>query len=244
MINKALYQLYKKHWIELKLAVDQLPDELKPTHPLLLKIADEEGYKKAGCRIMIVGQETNDWNGKFGKYGIEQLQDIYADFMAKDTKAKRTLFWRYQKKLMSVFPRDIDSVIVWNNIYKLGKPGKRGRPNKETRSIQELHFNIFKEELNILKPDIVIFLTGPRYDAAIETYLPGVVISKVREGTVRQIAYLKHENLPDVAIRTYHPQYLNRLTSETSVFHGETPAITLQNIAEKSLWSEPGEKVK
>lgn len=225
-INEQLYQLYDKCWQDLLTSIEALSDEHKPTHPLLLKLPNEAAFQEANVKVMVVGKETNDWEGLFGKHNIKSLQDTYADFLLKDTKAKRTLFWRYHRDWVSRLENKVGkgaTAVVWNNIYKLGKPGKRGKPTQVMRQINADAFDVFEEELKILKPDIVIFLTGHGYDQALQRYLPGITFQEVPEGRKKQITHCIHPSLPPISVRTYHPQYLNILKPEGNQFNRDTP---------------------
>ncbi|TMN21895.1 uracil-DNA glycosylase family protein [Lentibacillus cibarius] len=224
--NKHLYHLYQQHWDDLRNSIKALPKSKRPTHPLLLKLTDEVAYQEADIKIMFVGKETNDWEGTFGHYHVKGLQDFYETFWNKDTKAKKTLFWKFMRKWISQIEEELPNAsvsVTWNNIYKIGRSGKRGKPNKATQEITKRDFCVFKEELRILKPDVVIFLTGPGYDTVLETYLPGVEFREVEAFNKRNIAHCSHPSLSRIAIRTYHPQYLNTLKPEEREFHRKTP---------------------
>lgn len=82
MESKELNKLYKQNW-------DKLSDELsnivksdlktKPTNPLLLRLKDDNSYLNADIKIMIFGQETNNWGNDF-KNDIKFIKTIYNDF--------------------------------------------------------------------------------------------------------------------------------------------------------------------
>ncbi|SIS64850.1 uracil-DNA glycosylase family protein [Salimicrobium flavidum] len=226
-VNQQLYELYERKWEELQREIYALSGEERPTHPLLLKVPDEAAYEQADMKVMIVGKETNDWEGRFGKHSLTDLQEFYADFLANDTKAKHTLFWRYPQELFSSLQERGSVSFVWNNIYKIGKAGKKGKPSRSVRNINQQSFQVFKEELEILKPDIVLFLTGPGYDKVLKSYLPGLTHESMAEGTKREMVRCIHPSLPSIALRTYHPQYLNTRTPEKGPFHRDTPKEAL-----------------
>lgn len=189
-------------------------------------LPDEAVYHKADTKMMIVGQETNDWEGIFGRHSIESLQYVYKNFMIEDSYSVKSTFWRYMQnwsKLIETGTPNGTASIVWNNIYKMGRVSEIGKPNNKIQLITKKHFNVFEEELKILKPDIVLFLTGPNYDNALQSFLPEIKLHKIEEGAERQIVRCKHQALPKLAYRTYHPGYLNRLTPGNKPFHRETP---------------------
>lgn len=99
--------------------------------------------------------------------------------------------------------------IIWNNTYKIGNKEKgKNRPVDIIRSFENKYFNILEEEINILKPDIIIFFTGPYYEKRIEkifsiqSCIP--LISHINE---KELAKVQLSN-GIIAYRTYHPNFL------------------------------------
>ena len=86
------------------------------------------------------------------------------------------------------------------------------------KSIQELIDNelstLSLEEIKIIKPDIVLFLTGPNYDDRILAQLQEANIFKVGDlkqiggFSIKELAAIEHKELPQVSMRRlYHPNY-------------------------------------
>ena len=105
---------------------------------------------------------------------------------------------------------------VWNDVVKLGRNVTKGNPHRTLLAeIEREYFNVVKDEINAVKPQVIVFLTGPNpfwedklrqclgIDASCYQPLPGW------SGNVRQLALLTlHEDtFPSVqyAFRTYHP---------------------------------------
>ena len=86
--------------------------------------------------------------------------------------------------------------------------------NKSTDITYE--YNILEEEIKIINPDIVLFLTGPYYDYYIEKQLKGVEFKTVENYGIRQFARVEHEALPKNSFRIYHPVYLRRRSLENN----------------------------
>ncbi|MET3682933.1 hypothetical protein ABID56_001023 [Alkalibacillus flavidus] len=234
--NQLLHNAYVKRWESLTLSIQELEDIDRPTHPLLLKVMDEIGYHDSDIKLMVVGKETNDWEGPFGYYNVEGLQDFYETFMKESNKAKKTTFWRYMRgfrhHIEKAYP-NLTVSTIWNNIHKLGRNGEKGKPNAKIQEITQKHFNVFEDELNILKPDIVIFLTGPGYDAALKNQLPGLTLNSIEDFEMKKIAHCSHPSLPNASIKTYHPGHLNTLTPEKKVFHRESPFHIVERMVSK-----------
>lgn len=163
---------------------------VKPALPLLLWLEnDAKDYTDADLKVMIFGRETNNWNSDDKdcykmQYGFDlnnsedirgevlSIQSIYEGFFQKGAR-QRTQFInrgikRFMNQLRTRFPnRTIES--VWNNISKIGNSkaahGKSsGRPANYIREIENKYFNVVKDEIEILQPDIILFLgSGKEY---------------------------------------------------------------------------------
>ncbi|TKZ36428.1 hypothetical protein [Brachyspira catarrhinii] len=79
--------------------------------------------------------------------------------------------------------------------------------SEEVQNIIDKKFNILKDEIKIINPDIVLFLTGPDYDDYIKTQLEGVKFHKLENSDYEksQFARVEHEVLPKKSFRIYHP---------------------------------------
>lgn len=106
-----------------------------------------------------------------GKHASEDevygITDIYISYLRSDN-TERTPFTKrieaFTKKLQEIYPNKKVGM-VWNNLFKMGKSrsdkGKsRGSPSPVIREIEMKYFNVVAEEVKILSPDIVLFMTG------------------------------------------------------------------------------------
>ncbi len=100
---------------------------------------------------------------------------------------------------------------VWNNIHKVGNGAAGngrccGQPTAEIQEIVKRRFNVVPDEIKILKPDIVIFLTGKYADNAIMNTFDISKNEFVHVNAGSEI-FLDRINLPGVkyAARTIHP---------------------------------------
>jgi hypothetical protein len=96
--------------------------------------------------------------------------------------------------------------IAWSNVFKVGAlKSDGGNPNKKLIDIQKeenkKEGNPFEEEINVLKPDVAIFSTGPSYDRLLEDMLPK---TKMRKVGPDHLAIKEIEKLNALAFRTYH----------------------------------------
>lgn len=151
---KELSELYNSKWNSCQ---ENILNQVECALPFLIAPTNE--YYNSDKRIMIIGQETNRWAGEmYGKYEIqtpENLMNLNDIFVNIDSDYKSP-FWNFINDLQKLIS---DIKIVVNNIVKIGKKHGRGcDDNINNLTLQ--HFNILSEEIKILKPDILIFLTG------------------------------------------------------------------------------------
>jgi len=199
----------------LKKLDDSYPEELQcdsPTNLLCLNISDD--YLSSDIKLMVFGQETNDWHGAYsGEDKADWLQSIYDDFFtSKYCFSYGGQFWNGVSKLVnSIENRTGKSVgLLWNNIVKIGKDGDKGRPEDSIIDWQKPALDFIIEEIKTAQPDIVIFFTGPNYDDLLQVVFKDIIFNSIPTRTTRQLSIVTSKNLPFHSIRTYHPNYLWR----------------------------------
>ncbi len=223
-INQDLKALYAKYWNQLEIkANDIIKNENvitnQPVNPLLLKV-DEKEYEISNLKVMIFGQETWGWSGKFGK-SIEDGMNLYESFYIKEGFYKgrsKSAFWQgfdFFKNEISKQHSNKKIIYVWNNISKIGRFNSKG-VTPSIRELERKYFPVINEEINILKPDIVVFLTGNRNND-IKFHFPDVDFKKYhnnatlssRNGKIKfQPAYhVISKDLPNKSVKVYHPSY-------------------------------------
>lgn len=209
-MNSKLFELYRNHWDDTIKALSSKG----LTNPLLIRFKDEASYKKADLRVMIFGQETNGWKGDLGQKSPEELLERYSDFYGSEKCFNtRKHFWNALKDYQNTIKehnRNISVEFVWNNILKIGLSDSKGHPAPELISLQKKVFPVISEEINILKPDAIIFFTGPKYDKYIRLEWADIVKSEIDDWDTRVLTKIKSNFLPEKTYRTYHPNYLYR----------------------------------
>jgi hypothetical protein len=221
-MNKQLFELYSSKWDELCAAMSLIIENkklaIKPTNPLLLTIDDEEAFKKSDIRVMIFGQETNDWekpeyNNDIQGDDVQYVLDIYNYFYHTGACYIRGgQFWtgvnRFRKMLAEKHPAKKISY-VWNNVVKIGKFNDKGCPPDYIYDAERNCFSVIKEEIDIIKPNVILFLTGPDYDNKISDIFGKLTYAPLAPFSERELSKISIPNV-DVAFRTYHPGYLWR----------------------------------
>jgi hypothetical protein len=214
-INKQLYDLYASKWSAISDALQEIANvdnPPEPTNPFLLYIDKEEEWKNADLRVMIFGQETCDWEDWPNK-SIEHLCDVYDRGFNKNAWINSP-FWRGITRFKSIFDAKYPNKkikYIWNNIIKIGKIGKiPGCPPPNIYEVEHEYFHVIPEEVKILKPNIILFLTGPTptYNNAIRDNFGEVAYSVISPYEKNELVKISISNI-DFAFRTYHPNFFH-----------------------------------
>ncbi|GAC1030970.1 hypothetical protein thsps21_17970 [Pseudomonas sp. No.21] len=161
-------------------------------------------------RLMIVGMETRAWNGSFKQIHDGDLRDYIEDSMRKhqaylDVPPGRSCFGRFHQYAAEKLgcPRE---EIGWGNLFAVAY--KKGSPKRDSTSfaaVQELSIQLLREQLRIIRPRSIIFVTGWRYDADLKRSLDGLIDrSRVLEKKALWEFYLGDT----LCYRTSHPRHV------------------------------------
>ncbi len=189
-----------------------LKDEY-PTNPMLIDLPID--YTTADKKVMIFGQETNDWGGKFpDPGGVFSLMEEYREFCIKGSNWNYGgHYWngvhKFKKAIEKAYSRKGEKTsFIYNNIIKIGKAWDRGTPSELILKWSSHWFSVVKKEVELLGPNVVLFFTGPNYDIFISRAFGDFECEKISKRPVRRLARLVSPVLPKDTFRTYHPHYL------------------------------------
>lgn len=174
----------------LKPIYDSKDYTVKPALPFLLwPKNDGKDWINADLKVMIYGRETNGWDNPDRRDrkmepnwilndsdevrneidSIQNIYDGYFNFTTKQEQHNRFFnlgFYPIIELIKSAFPSKKVSYI-WNEISKIGNgyninkdKVSCGEPKPYIHTIEMEHFNVSQSEIDILKPDVVIFLAG------------------------------------------------------------------------------------
>ncbi len=166
-------------------------------------------FRKREHRLLIVGQETNGWHGGFlgsEESEIRQSFSKYRDFNFGENY--RNLFFPYARELASKLTGA--EIWMWSNLLKFGKDSGKGAPSDRVNQLELKHFDVLRGEIRAIAPTCVVFMPGPNYDHFLRQRIPDVTFSEMQGFTMRQLAKLSSEFLPEASYRIYHPGYGNR----------------------------------
>ena len=114
---------------------------------------------------------------------------------------------RYLNSLSSSSDKKIE--FCWNNVIKIGRVGVGNSP--KINQIKEEFFNVLLNEIEILKPNIIILFTGPKYDCHVEKYIGKYKTIPISNFSINELSKVEFENLNlKLCLKTYHPNYLYR----------------------------------
>lgn len=218
--NLQLVNLYKEKYPDLAFQINNYNKNIiinggKPedraTNPLLIKVNDD--WALAENKIMILGKETNYWAGECGNNAvfcdkIEEILNVYEGWYLKDTMYNSPFWNEFRRIRRGLENNDQKLSVIWNNVIKIGRLGKGNVP--EINKIIKNTFDILSEEIKILRPNILVLLTGPDYDNYIKEFIGEFEYESIEGYNYKELSFMKFHELPFIrkAIRTYHPQFL------------------------------------
>lgn len=212
MINEQLFNLYASRIQGINaLYADLDAKDIKDYAGPLLLYCWEDQYLKSKHRLVVFGQETNGWYSDYMKSEEEIRKNIqgYKDFSLG--AEYNSPFWQYAHWFNKQLNGFDGQNFVWLNINKFGIDGV-GRPEQSVLNDEVRFYNLLADELNILRPDVCLFFTGPNYDQDIARKLPDVTFHEFGDFGLREVARLSSKHLPRHSYRTYHPGYGNRIS--------------------------------
>ncbi|KAF0194036.1 MAG: hypothetical protein FD169_2082 [Bacillota bacterium] len=184
---------------------------MKLSYPLFVNVPED--YCEAEVRILAVGQQTLDWhnNDTLGVEPVNTIMGFYKDF-DMGSSYRSTPFWQALGALTGAFAvPGRRSSILWTNLLRVSQCARRPDPLVE----EELHGGfVLQSEVKFLKPDVVVFFTGPYYD---ERLLNTLVDAELTPLT-RWVSVVKHDLLPSTSYRSYHPKFLRMRKHWDEVF--------------------------
>ena len=80
----------------------------------------------------------------------------------------------------------------------------------DRRTYLQWQKGLLRAELNALQPTLIVFVTGPHYDAYLSDEFDGTSFEALGTYKPRVVAKVTSPALCAPAYRTYHPGYLNR----------------------------------
>lgn len=209
-INQKLLKLYESKWdVVLKIRNATTNSEELVFHSSCIP----PNYNEMKNKILVVGKKTNGWEFK---ENAKESMLFTLDFLYSTQHNNKMSFTFPYKFCKSINNYNYQNVIkktyfAWVSLDKFSyDTNNRIQLNDEARHIVDNEFNILEKEIEIINPDIVLFLTGD-YDKYMKKQLDGVKFHKLGNCEC-DIARVEHKVLDKrISFRTYQPDYFRFL---------------------------------
>ena len=173
--------------------------------PFLLSVS--QAYLDAPVRVMFIGKETNGWFDKLGAFyerpdGIDVAKARYEDQQLRGTGNSE--FLRQRKRFADAFTGGDQAAVCWNNLMKMDwhRPRHGYSRTSIAHSAHLFNFSVaaVRFEIELLKPDLIIFGCGHSYDRALKAVLPDRVRVKIEP---KALWHFRSNGIE--CFRTFHP---------------------------------------
>lgn len=127
----------------------------------------------------------------------------------------RSPFWRYFRYLEQALAVEAPTSAIFTDLIRCAANAEAGFtlwsiPAQDRERYLRWQTGLLKHELALLKPSVVLFVTGPYYDAFIEREFPESRLTALPGFDIRVLAKIENTGIAARVYRTYHPGYLNR----------------------------------
>lgn len=169
-INQQLGLAYQDYLSKIHAQTDGLLNNA--SSPLLMHVFDE--YASVPKKIMFVGQETHSWAGLMNeRKKLGDLIDTYRNFEmgnrwgweGRKTRVLTSPFWNFNRscfvRLNGLENDRRNKGFLWSNISKFDINGTT--PSTDHIDAHPEGFDLLVQEINITKPDIIVFYAGDKY---------------------------------------------------------------------------------
>ncbi|MCK8495877.1 hypothetical protein M0L20_28685 [Spirosoma sp. RP8] len=208
---KTIYEPYLAH-----LYSQEWPADVSA--PLLMHVFED--WARMQRKVLFVGQETHGWNYLATGPTVETLQNMYSSFDlgkhadygdGKKPRYLRSPFWNFCRSCFHRLNSDPGverktSGFLWTNISKFDSNSTTPHPDLQERN--RPGFELLKQELAISQPDVVVFLTGTKYDSWLDQLFMLERESILGDGLLSVL----HDStglLPRLSFQTKHPRTLS-----------------------------------
>jgi hypothetical protein len=166
-------------------------------------------YEKVRRKILFVGKETYGWidtmqNSEY--LTVDYLMESYEEFcFAKNYSSRGSPFWRFVNKLHeNVNGPEFPTGLLWTNFSKCDSRGTT--PGHDLQRANDIGFSMIKDEIKIINPDVVVFITGWSYEYQFQRVFQGLQYATIEENYIYKC---NHVDLPNKTFMTMHPNALN-----------------------------------
>lgn len=173
--------------------------------PLLMNCWEDE-YLNSKYKILFIGRESNGWLGDL-IFEVKDCVKKYKDFELCEN-GNYTTFWQYIYEMKNILmPETIGQRnFLWSNVSKFSNLNGTAI-NRENFNFFCDNFNVLKSEIEILKPNVIIFFSGNSWDDKIQYQINDkITFEKVEEEiSTDELSRLISDCFPYHTYRVEHP---------------------------------------
>ena len=217
LLNKYVEILNKPEHQNLLRAISNKDNKLSNIHLGFVP----EHYESAEHKILIVGRETRSWydSKKFDEYhaeNVRQLMSLSKDFIWRNLtgdlkrNTKGATFFNFVR---NVAKRSGNEGILWANIFAVDYKTKHPKHSDWFEDIKTLSCKLLRAQIEILKPQIILFVSGDGGVAARRECFPdlsgsGQGINGLNKGKLEKFSFEGDKEI--ICYRAPHPSTRNR----------------------------------
>lgn len=138
-------------------------------------------YCESNIKTMIVGKETRSWLDHFcaGKLiqkfelgGVVASLRKHEDCLKEDhPKSKFIQFYRKSCTVLNS-EKGLGESIIWSNLMCISRNKKSPVGSKSFDQVKALSEQLLRAQIEVLKPKVILFVTGTTYDKYIRAFFP------------------------------------------------------------------------
>lgn len=207
---------------------NEIFDKVKSSNfssPLFIDINVKNGLlidKK--FKLLFIGQQTKGWDSNFSNTNIQidlipeylnELKKLYLNFnygKRLNGKNYNGYLWQFQRALLNIVNTNSDNNfgLLWSNILRFDEHGEKIKDEKIIEKVAYNKNEILRREIEIIKPDVVVFVTGRYYDWLLEKTFDDLTFNQSinKDLNTNKLTILESKYLPKLSFRTYHPRPL------------------------------------
>ncbi|HYX09413.1 MAG TPA: hypothetical protein VE912_21955 [Bacteroidales bacterium] len=170
--------------------------------PHLMKVVPS--YFNGKQKILFVGKEFGEWYGNIkddDKCNVNYLMDIYEQVNLLETNDEP--FWNFLKSINERINGSSTEGFMWTSLSKFNF--NESTPPPEVHIRNNRTFDLLRDEIEILQPDMVFFLTGYSYDEHLRRMYHGIQYKPIKDNVLYKVV---HDELPEQTHIVLHPRAL------------------------------------
>ncbi|MCP1660838.1 hypothetical protein [Neisseria perflava] len=176
-----------------------------------------ESYEHAKYKILVVGRETRGWYNdtdvfefnlaEYIQKGMEWSQGYLLKRQEQPRNSKGLSFFNFIRKISKAYGSD---GLAWANTYAFAHKKKSPRKSPYFKQIEHISGLLLMAQIEILKPDVIIFAGGGKSVASRRKYLQqdngkNIQNQKIFEGFANKYLWKFELDTGTVCFRVSHP---------------------------------------